>query len=123
MPCHDNSEKRHRDHLQSLHTARVVASSNCGAQIIDPQTGECQNQIIAFCTAMDYTRDGTTIVTANRTGVAIRDSPSGQLTRRIQTYVHGPSDLRISGDGKHLYICGEDSTVDKYSLAGGATRA
>ena len=97
----------------------LIVGTFSSVQILDPKTGQCKHEIPAFCSSMAYTRDGSKIVTANRGGAVVWSGQTGKRLCRVHTYVHGPADIKISSNGKYMFICGEDSTIDIYSLAGG----
>ncbi|MBT8080184.1 MAG: PQQ-binding-like beta-propeller repeat protein [Gammaproteobacteria bacterium] len=95
----------------------IVCSTGNGIRVSN--TAEEPVEITTWSGDMDYSRDGARVVTAGFNGSTVWSGQTGERLGRVHTYGHGPSDLKVSADGRFMYICGGDSTVDKYSLTGG----
>ena len=97
----------------------VICNGDGGIRIVDPADSQKYVEIPVYTRLMDHSRDGTKIVTHGYGGTRVYCGKEGKPVRRVHTYVNGATDLKLTGDGRYIYLSGGDSTIDKYSAAGG----
>jgi len=96
----------------------LITEATGGIAIFDMPTAERRFMPAQFSQAYDATADASRIVTAEHGCVAIWDGGRAAKIRSFDTYVRQVGDIEICNEGRSVFVCGDDSTIEGFSTMG-----
>ncbi|MCP4982640.1 MAG: WD40 repeat domain-containing protein [Gammaproteobacteria bacterium] len=96
----------------------LVTEAPGGFVVFNSEATECRYVPTPTCKAFDTTPDGAVFTTTRRNGLILWDASRGAEIRDMQTYIREVGDIKICDEGQSVYVCGDDATVECFSVTG-----
>lgn len=96
----------------------LITAAPGGFVVFEPATNETRFVPAASYNAYAATPDGSLLVTARNYEFVLWQVNRNMEARQLHTYVRNASDVKICGEGQSVYLCGDDATVECFSVSG-----
>lgn len=96
----------------------LVTDAQEGFIVQDSAVGDSHFAPTPSYKAFDTTPDGSIYVIARNGGLFLWDANRGVEIRYVSSYVRAVADVKICAEGQSIYVCGDNATVECFSVSG-----